>query len=276
MIKILSLLVFVMLLHQTAFAQVISGKIKDENNHILPYVNIGIINEDKGTISSKTGQFTIDITELDDEVIVRYSLIGFENMELTLKELKSLDKPELTIILKSIPIDLDQIDVSGSKGSPVRLGSQKAGKFSWIWSNAIKGDEIGMLFRVENPFYLDKFSFHIKRNTCDSIYYRIRIYDGKEELPVKTINQEDIRFMSKLKKGWETIDISRYNILIESDFIITMETLDSSCSEIYNPSRISMSDEVGLSYSRPSSMAEWLELGNQMSFRIEGVEILDD
>lgn len=276
MLQTRSIAVLFLLLHGSVFSQTITGEIKDENANPIPYVNIGIVDQDRGTISTQTGHYEIDISGVEDEEFLRFSMIGFENAEFNIGELKSLNSTSLNITLKEKPIELKEIEVKATKGTPLVFGVKKPGNFSWIWSDAIKGDEIGMLFRVENPFYLDKFSFHIKRNHCDSIYYRVKIYDGENELPVKIINQEDVRFLSNLKKGWETVDMSAYNILIESDFIITLETLDSWCSDGYTPSRLSIGSNFGLTYSRPSSMAPWLELANEMSFRIEGIEILGD
>ncbi|WBL44058.1 carboxypeptidase-like regulatory domain-containing protein [Algoriphagus halophytocola] len=270
------LAIFTLLLSLPAFGQKLYGEIKDENANPVPYVNIGIVDLDRGTISNQSGHYEIDISGLDDEEILRFSMIGFENTEFNIGKLKSQNSTSLNITLKEKPIELKEIEVKATKGTPLILGVKKPGNFSWIWSDANKGDEIGMLFRVKNPFYLDKFSFHIKRNSCDSIYYRVKIYDEENELPIKIINQEDIRFLSTLKKGWETVDMSAYNILIESDFIISLETLDSCCSDGYTPSRLSIGSDFGLTYSRPSSMAPWLEIGNEMSFRIEGIEILDD
>ena len=270
------LAIFTLLLSLPAFSQKLYGEIKDENANPVPYVNVGIVGQDRGTISTQTGHYEIDISGAEDEVFLRFSMIGYENAEFNIGELKSLNSTSLNITLKEKPIELKEIEVKATKGTPLVLGVKKPGNFPWIWSDAIKGDEIGMLFRVENPFYLDKFSFHIKRNSCDSIYYRVKIYEGENEFPVKVINQEDIRFLSTLKKGWETVDMSAYNILIESDFIITLETLDSWCSDGYTPSKLSIGSNLGLTYSRPSSMAPWLELGNEMSFRIEGIEILGD
>ena len=125
------------------------------------------------------------------------------------------------------------------------------------------------MFKIDKPTLLKKVYFHVNKNYCDSIYYRLRIYDGTGGFPSKTINNDDIRFISKIKKGWESVDVSDYDIKINTDFIITLETLESWTSGEYRTTHLSVSRKQGNSYSRTPSMAQWTEFGNEMSFKIE-------
>ena len=118
---------------------------------------------------------------------------------------------------------------------------------------------------------IEKFYFHTKRNYCDSIYYRLKVYDTHEEIPNKVINTKDIKFITKLKKGWESIDLSSHNIKIDTDFFVTLEVLESWSSGKYRANHLSISSAstYGPTFTRPSSMAPWKEIYNRMSFRIE-------
>ena len=64
----------------------------------LPYVNIGLVNENIGTVSDEQGYFQLDLEARDyNRSILRISMIGFEtkNFNLQDKILKKIFKYEL-------------------------------------------------------------------------------------------------------------------------------------------------------------------------------------
>lgn len=266
--KILTVLLL-LLLHFSVKSQIISGKVMDENKNALPYTNIGIVGLDKGTISSNKGLFSIDISNINKGKILRFSFVGFKSVDFTIGDLISDKVSRLNIIMNKETFQLDEIIIKSNNEEPIYIGAKKRGRMSWIWSESTKGAEIGTLFKINKPTLLKKIYFYINKSYCDSIHYRLRIYDGTEEFPVKIINTKDIRFISKTKKGWESIDISNYDIKIDTDFIITLETLESWTSGKYRTTHLSVSRKQGNSYSKTSSMAQWTEFGNEMSFKIE-------
>lgn len=263
-------LILVLFGQVAANAQSISGKLFDENQNPLPYVNIGFVGLNKGSISSSNGTYHIDISGVDSEKTLRFTSVGFESVEFKVKELKTKQTEHLNITLKKRIFNIQEVVVKPNNDKPIYIGKKRAGKMAWVWSEAINGAEIGTLFRNDKPIFLDKFYFHVRKNYCDSILYRIRIYNGENEYPIETINTKDIRFVSKIKKGWDSVDLSGYNITIDSNFIITLETLESWASGQYRTTHLSAGNAKGsLSYSRASSMAHWTEFGNHMSFKIE-------
>ena len=263
------LITILLLLQISVNGQIISGNITDENKKVLPYTNIGVIGLNKGTISSDKGLYSINISNIDKEKTLRFSYVGFKNVDFRIGDLISDKASILNITMKEETFQLDEIVIKPNNEKPVFIGAKKRGRKSWIWSEAIKGAEIGTLFKIDKPTLLKKVYFHVNKNYCDSIYYRLRIYDGTGEFPSKTINNEDIRFISKIKKGWESVDVSDYDIKINTDFIITLETLESWTSGEYRTTHLSVIRKQGNSYSRTSSMAQWTEFGNEMSFKIE-------
>jgi hypothetical protein len=48
----------------------------------------------------------------------------------------------------------------------------------WAWSEAINGAEIVTLFTNNKTISLE--NFHIRKNICDSILYRIKIYSCED------------------------------------------------------------------------------------------------
>jgi hypothetical protein len=267
--KTLILVCLILIVQLAANGQTISGIITDENRKPLPYTNIGIVGLNRGTISSNNGIYKIDISGIETDKILRISSVGYESVDYKIGDLIAHQSTMLNVELKMKVFQLPEIVVNSKKVEPVFLGSKKKGKFEWQWSEAIQGAEIGTLLKTNYPVVLKRFNFFVKKNSCDSIYYRIRIYDGSNEFPTEFINSTDIRFMSRLKRGWESVDLTDFNIKVNGDFIITLETLDSWTKKTKRMTYLSVRKEYGPSYSRSSSMAAWTEFANQMSFRIE-------
>jgi len=90
------LIFFLFLLFLTqGFSQVVfKGSVANfSTKELLAYVNIGIRNKEVGTISDKNGNFVLTINQdisLDELVI--FSHIGFETIELSLKNLSKQNK----------------------------------------------------------------------------------------------------------------------------------------------------------------------------------------
>ena len=251
------------------FGQNISGRLTDEEGNPLSYGNIGVIGLNRGTISSVNGDFRIDISGLDNGNIIRFSYVGYESKDYNVGDLIARNLGALNVALKARTYQLKELVVR-PEGEPSFIGAKKAGSMAWVWSEAINGAEIGTLFRNSDEIVVKKLFFHVRRNFCDSILYRIKIYDGSNEQPVDIINTSDIRFIAKKKRGWESVDLSEYNIAIDGDFIITLETLKAWTSGNYKATRLSVGKSIGTSsFSRSSSMAPWIEFANQMSFKVQ-------
>lgn len=111
--KLITFLLCTLCIHSYSLAQnanSIEGAIKDKNNNPLLYANIINLKNGKGTISNEDGQFTIDISELHDDDIIRFQSIGYETKNLSLKDLKNTS----TIILNENIYSLNEIIILGS------------------------------------------------------------------------------------------------------------------------------------------------------------------
>lgn len=252
----------------TAECQIISGQVVDESQNPLPYVNIGVIGYNRGTISTMDGKYKVDISGIDGSELLQFSSVGFKNVDFKIGDLINNDKNILNIVMKKKVYTLPEVVILPDNDKTYFIGSRRRGRFAWTYSDAINGAEIGTLFNNKDTIYLRNFYFHIRNTYCDSIHYRINIYNVKNEMPDTIINPKDIFFTSKKKRGWERINISEYGIIVNDDFIITLETIIGWCKEDYKKIHLSVRRE-GLSYYKKSSMAPWNILGNNMSFRVE-------
>ena len=76
---------FLLLILSNLFAEtiIVSGRVVDKNTQ-QPVANVNIFNEQGGTSSNTTGDFTIEWVKISDEIIFRY--IGYKEISLTAPE----------------------------------------------------------------------------------------------------------------------------------------------------------------------------------------------
>ena len=78
----------------------IKGTVVDDNNKPIPYVNIWVENENIGTTSEENGEFTINTSDKNKNLI--FSILGFEK-----KIIKGNDG--MKVNLKSVAFQLDEV-----------------------------------------------------------------------------------------------------------------------------------------------------------------------
>ncbi len=263
------ILLFYLFGQVSAICQTISGEITDENNNQLPYVNIGVLNQNKGTISNISGKFLFNISDIDNSEIIRFSSVGYESVDFQVSDLKIESEKNFNIVLKKVMYQIDELSVKSNERKIFCIGSKNAGSTTWAWYNLMNGAEIGRLFHNKEMIYLRHFYFHIGETNCDSILYRLKIYQTTDQLPDSIINKEEIFYTSKTKKGWECISLIDHSVLFDSDFIITLETINGWNSGGDKSVYLSKTQHKGLSYKRRSSMASWLRFEGEMSYKLE-------
>jgi hypothetical protein len=80
------------------------GKVTDDNNQALEFVNISIKGQDRGVISNQYGHYEIKIPA-NTELVLLYSFIGFERKEVKIS-LADNSRRELNIQLKVVSTEL--------------------------------------------------------------------------------------------------------------------------------------------------------------------------
>ena len=72
----------------------------------LPYVNIGLLNKNIGTVSDETGYFELEVnTEQNSRDTLRFSMIGFETKSYTLNDFINQNEIEVYLTEKSTALD---------------------------------------------------------------------------------------------------------------------------------------------------------------------------
>ena len=108
------LLTFTLLLSVLGYGQTISGLITDEENNILPAVNISVLGKSIGVISEADGLYSLTIPA-NRSVVIGYSFIGYHIEKIRIPMLKKGQTYTLDIQLQSSSTLLDDVIVTDQK-----------------------------------------------------------------------------------------------------------------------------------------------------------------
>jgi len=206
------------------------GQVRDQNSgESLPFVNIGLIEKNIGTVSDDSGYFVLEIPEkISKESLLRFSMLGYVSQEFTVEEF--LKQNTLTIALKEEVTALDEVIVTTKRSSykTIILGNNTTSKLIYTAFTTNKlGNEMGFVVRGrKRPMILKQFSISIVENDYGPIRFRMNFYGLKEGLPNKSLLEENIFIETDLTSGIVRKDLSSYEIVIDQDFFIAIEWIE--------------------------------------------------
>ena len=209
----------------------VTGKIVDENERPIPYVNIGISEKNIGTLSDPDGSFEITLPSaiLNDSLI--FSSIGFETLKFRVSKLAMVSSP-ISIQINSKAILLKEVTVSEKKLSKkvARLGWM-GGKDGVLPLDTIMGGGAVALL-VESPrtpFHIEKLQVRLMYNAKDTLKLRFHVYafDSIKRQPGKELLTREIILKENKRFGWLRFELSNENILLnEKRVCIGFEWID--------------------------------------------------
>lgn len=215
-LKIFSLLLFVA---GSSPAQTLKGVIIDsETNKPVPFVNIGVLDKNIGTVSDIKGKFSLTLKESET---VRFSSIGYEPFAKSF----STDALNLSIKLKPSTTMLSEVVITGSNFSKAVVLGQKINKrrHSVGFGSRQLGTQIGALIKVKKPTMIDKAHFTINRTSGDSLLYRVNIYDFSKGIPGKNLLTENVIIRAPQEQGTLSIDLSEFDLILTDDVLLMIE-----------------------------------------------------
>ncbi len=203
-------------------AQVISGLVNDKNGNSLPYVSIGIVNGNRGTISDESGFFMLDLTGISRDDTLRFSSLGYSFVDFIVSSVK--DDKNLMVVLEQKAYLIDGIEVRPLQNVEVEFGSRRKYRSGYMFSGIGEGFELAQLFSNKRRVILKKIMFRIESTGYDSILFRLNIYHNENGFPDANINKSDIFVISR-KKGWISKDVSIFIIQTDGDFFVSVEAI---------------------------------------------------
>jgi hypothetical protein len=226
----------------------------------VDFANIGVLDRAKGTVSDFDGtfKFYLDESEINQKDTLQISRIGYKTIKFSTQNFMELLKTQPTIILEPVPYQLEGITVKSSDADKRRVGYQSGSKrlFGfWNDSLALGGEHASKILLRREPLKLEDVSFNIIANISDSLLVRVNVYDFENGLPGKNISNGNILYAIRQRQGTISIDLSPYNIVVDSHFVISLELL-----KIYGGRvgiGISAINDGSRSYTRLLSQDRW-------------------
>ena len=199
-----NLLIFFLLFNCAVFAQ-IKGKIIDENNQPIPYVNILVENENIGTTSDIDGSFSLGIK---DEKMLLFSVLGYEKMKI-----KSSDAT--LVKMKATTYQLGEIAIINKKQTKeIEIGKTE-NAIHQAFENGPKFDAkfFPFLSNYKKTKYIKKVIISTE-SSIDAATVKIHFYEvGDDGLPGEELLEKD--FIVSVKKGSRKtqFDVSNLNMV---------------------------------------------------------------
>lgn len=174
---------------------ILSGSIQDSKIKIkLPYVNIGVLNKEIGTVSDREGSFDFRLTESNVNDTIRISMIGYKPKILTVDNLLN-KKGNIAINLEEEISELNEVVVTARKWKKKTLGNKTKSTFiGHLFYYEQLGKEMGIRMNVgRRPMFVDDFNFHISYNRFSAkSFFRLNMYKIVNGKPSDNILKRNI------------------------------------------------------------------------------------
>lgn len=202
-----------------------SGRIlSSENSEGISYVNVGIIGRNRGTVSDESGNFSIKIDSSFIYDSIRFSMVGFENHTISVRQF--ISDTTRNFYMDPVSYELPEIEVRYHRpkrqivGNPVDTDRLRSG-----FADNSLGSELGIMAVARKKALVKDINLNIAVCTYDSVTYRLNIYLVEDEVICNNILKEPI-YLSFSKNSLSdiiTIDLQKYSIVVEGDILISLE-----------------------------------------------------
>ncbi|MCK6649142.1 MAG: carboxypeptidase-like regulatory domain-containing protein [Bacteroidia bacterium] len=234
-INVLSLVVLCMLGVYSAIAQSFSGKILNANDKSpIPFVNIGIVGKGVGTVSDTEGNYRIVLHDSLKENYIKISAIGFKNMVYRVSDF--ITKQTFDILLEEDVVLLQQVVVRPKVFKTKVLGNENNARSisAGFYSNDL-GSELGVVMHIKkSPSFLEKANFNVAFNDAGIVKFRVNIYHMKNGMVDSIILKKPIIVEIDKQTRVLTVDLKPYNIIVEDDFLVSLEWIEGHGSNKIN------------------------------------------
>lgn len=227
--------------HSSLCQVAVNGKVLDQKSkRPIPFVNIGILKANIGTLSNEDGSFRLQISEkwLNDSLT--FSSLGYERKSIAIRlitpsvqavylEEKASLLNTVTVTDKRMKPQTFQLGNTSMKGGVLQEDTTYAGR-----SIALLIDNEAPKAEQEFPLYLEKARLRIMRNNLRLLRFRVRIneVDEKTGWPGKDLLEQSMIATSIMRSGWLEFDLSPLNMVVSKSFFVTFEQLTTKDDRI--------------------------------------------
>ncbi len=208
------------------FAELLGTIVDRKSNQPLPYVNIGILNQEVGTVSDTLGNFELTVEESLKNDTLRISSIGYHPVEILVKDIWQTED-KLLIELEEQISALDEIVLTAKAIKKRTLGNKTESKFLGAGFGYDQlGAEMGIKINIrKNPTLVDTFNFTVSQNRLSAkAIFRLNFYSVQKGKPYENILTENILISIAPKQtGPISVDLKPYGIVLKDDVIVALE-----------------------------------------------------
>ena len=208
-------------------AQTFSGKVVDNSNKPLAYVNIGIIGKNIGTVSGEKGAFNLTIPDSLQNGKVRFSMIGLTTLEFSIEEFKKKCAGNGIFMMQEETFALREIVIVPKTYITKIVGNKTTSKtISAGFQNNLLGHELGVLMKIKKrPAKINSVSFYFNQCIYDTIFYRLNVYEMAGKEPGRNIMPVPyyLNYTKEQLGELLTIDLASLQLWVEDDFLVTLE-----------------------------------------------------
>lgn len=225
---------FFLLLFSFMDSQVISGKItSNEKNQVIPYVRIGVENENIGALTDEDGNYSINLSNIDTSKKIIVQLGGYNSFEQTIKDFISAKNH--TIILKEKVNEIGELKITPKSFESKNIGVKSKAKnmlygFSSNGSNQAVYREFAIPFSNKKRLKIEKIHLNIAKFKTDKpIVLNFNVYSKKDKQPGASILLENLSTeitADKIIDGTFTFDLNNYSVWVDKeDFYVSVQVM---------------------------------------------------
>ena len=253
---------------------ILQGRIIDAlTKEPLPFVNVGVLKKELGTVSNEDGFFLLEVPDVFAKETLRFSMIGFDERDFQVADLEAILLSNNTLVLAEQTTFLEEVVLTAEKKWDTRVsGNATTSKLliTGFTSNQL-GNEIALFVKVKKtPAYIEGIEFSVVENIYPEVRFRVNVYSSEYRFPDENILKENIFVTLKQSEGIISVDLKEYDILVDDDVFISLEWIDE---DLGSEGLWFSAGVFGKSiYARSTSQAEWkkqrgLSLGMSVTLR---------
>lgn len=220
-------LILIFLVNLQLTAQRVKGKVIDaDSKNEIPYVNIGVVGQGIGTVSGVNGDFMIYLHDSLNNGTLKLSCIGYKTKEFNVLSFKN--SGATTIELEENIFSLSQIIVKPKKIKTKILGNENNSKaiVAGFRTNDL-GSELGVIMHIKKaPSFIEELNFNLAHNGAGIVKFRVNVYNMKQGVVDSIILKQPIIITWEAESGPISIDMKKYNLTIENDFLVSLEWIE--------------------------------------------------
>lgn len=213
----------------TAQTKVIGTVVSNKNGSDISYANLGVPNQNVGTITDSAGNYSIQLLNVNANDSIIVSCIGYETFKTSVETFSKNPRIELqekVYALNEVVVFAKRAKIEGrekSQGIKVLFNRKDSSK-------TLAGGEIGMLFGNRDKIRIKEVNFYLAYNSYENIKIRINIYRAKDTDTDKKLNNTgNVLSVTNGKTGWITASFDNQDIMIDKqDYLVAIEILEIS------------------------------------------------